>query len=223
MINYTTYNMKSFFKRLSKTKGFLKIVCWLIAGYIRLVYYTSRVDLVIDEAAKPYMEGKLPAIFAFWHGRLLMMPMICPPKRKMHVLISTHRDGELIARTMHNFNFGTIRGSSTRGGGDAAMKTVKFLQAGHNVSITPDGPKGPAMKVQPGITGIASLADMPVIGVTYAASHHKRINSWDRFMLAYPFSQIHYRISAPLMSPTKEELENVMIEMTDRVDEDAGV
>lgn len=203
--------MKSFLKRLSKTSGFIRIICWLIAHYIRIVHYSSLKTYDIDNAALPYIKGELPAVFAFWHGRLLMMPMLCPPKRKMNVLISTHRDGELISRAMHNFGFRTIRGSSTRGGSGAAIRSVKRLQAGDNVSITPDGPRGPAQHVQEGILTIAQMAKIPVIGVTYSASRHKRMRSWDRFMVALPFGRIYYKISAPLFEPDKEALERVMV------------
>jgi lysophospholipid acyltransferase (LPLAT)-like uncharacterized protein len=203
--------MKSFFKRLSKTSGFIRIICWLIANYIRIVHYSSLKTYDIDNVALPYVRGELPAVFAFWHGRLLMMPMLCPPKRKMNVLISTHRDGELISRAMHNFGFRTIRGSSTRGGTGAAIRSVKRLQAGDNVSITPDGPRGPAQHVQEGIITIAQMAKIPIIGVTYSASRHRRMRSWDRFMVALPFGRIHYKISAPLFDPDKEALERVMV------------
>lgn len=210
--------MKKFFKRLYKTNGFRKVSCWLIANYIRLVYYTSRKTIVIDNAALPYMKGELPAVFAFWHGRLLMMPMLCPPGRKMHILISTHGDGEIIAQGMHNFGFSTIRGSSTRGGSDAAIKAVRALQSGDNVSITPDGPRGPAMKVQPGIIAIAEMARIPVIYGAYSASQHKRMGSWDSFMLALPFGRLCYRVSGPFFNPTKEELESKMAVVTEYAD-----
>jgi len=172
----------------------------------------------IDNAAQPYMCGELPAVFAFWHGRLLMMPTACPPKRKMQVLISTHRDGEMIARTMHHFGFGTVRGSTTRGGITAAMNAVKALQAGENVSITPDGPRGPAMRVQPGILSIAQLAGVPVIPVTYASTCHKRMHSWDRFMVALPFGSLYYKVGVPLTDASKELLEERMVKLTEEVD-----
>jgi lysophospholipid acyltransferase (LPLAT)-like uncharacterized protein len=207
------------FKRFFKTAGFRTFVCWLIATYIRFVYYTSRVRIETDEATKPYLtRAPKPAVYAFWHGRLLMMPMVNPPSGKMHVLISSHRDGELIARTMHHFGFLTPRGSSSQGGITAAMQSVKALQAGDNVSITPDGPRGPAMKIQPGILSVAELAGVPIIPVCYSSTRHKRMRSWDKFMLALPFGKIYYKIGAPMMNPTKEELEKAMMYLVEEVD-----
>ena len=202
--------MKKLFKTLFKTEAFRTFICWMVTNYIRFVHYTSFKTYEIDDAAKPYMQGKKPLLFAFWHARLLMMPMLRPPGRKMNVLISTHRDGELISRAMNNFGFETIRGSSTRGGSSAAIKAVKALQLGENVAITPDGPKGPAQKIQGGIIDIAAMSNVPIIAITSSASRNKRMRSWDRFMVSLPFGRIHYRASAPMFNPTKEELEIAM-------------
>src|SRR5882757_2022582 len=101
--------MKKIFKRLFKTAFSRFLLVWLAANFIRLVYYTSRRRMDIEESSKPYMRGDKPCVFAFWHGRMMMMAMIRPPGRKVHVLISSHRDGEMIARTMHRFGFSTVR------------------------------------------------------------------------------------------------------------------
>ena len=164
------------------------------------------------------MSGEKNAIFAFWHGRLLMMAMLCPPKRKMNILISTHGDGEIIARAMHNFGFGTVRGSSTRGGAGAAMRSLTVLEAGENIVITPDGPRGPEMRVQPGIITIAQMTGLPVIFGAFSASRYKHMRSWDRFLLAKPFGCIHYEVSAPMFNVTAESLEVIMRKQIEEVD-----
>lgn len=211
--------MKVLFKRLYKSDIFRAVLCWLIASYIRFVYYTSRIVLTVEDAAQPYMRGELPAVYSFWHGRLLMMPMICPPKRRMHVLISAHRDGVIIASAMHHFDFGTISGSSSRGGATAAIKSVKLLQAGENVSITPDGPRGPAMQAQEGIITIAQTANVPVLCVTYSSTRHKRARSWDRFMIALPFGRIYYKIGLLTENISQKTLDAKMNLLTQQVDE----
>lgn len=214
--------MKKLFKRLFKSTFFRWLLTLLAANYIRLVYYTSRVHREFDEAAKPYARGELHAVYAFWHGRLLMIPMLNPTNRKMQVLISTHRDGEMIARTMHRFDLGTVRGSTTRGGATAAMQAVKALQAGQNVAVTPDGPKGPLMKLQPGVLTIAQMAGVPVLPVTYSASRFKRMRTWDRFFIALPFGTLYYRVGAPMMDATAEQLENEMVRQVEELDIKAG-
>jgi lysophospholipid acyltransferase (LPLAT)-like uncharacterized protein len=141
----------------------------------------------------------------------------------MNVLISTHGDGELIARTMHRFGFATPRGSSTRGGARAAIISVKAIRRGENVSVTPDGPKGPPCKVQPGILTIAEMAGVPIVPITFSSTRHKRMRSWDRFMVALPFGHIYYAAGKPLLNATPEQLEEVMVAQVAMVDEKAGI
>ncbi len=205
-------------KRFVKADTSRGVLCWLIAQYIRFVYATSRKKITIHAAAQSYMRGEQPILLSFWHGRLLMMPIMRPLGRRMHVLISTHRDGELIARTMHHLGFGAIRGSSRRGGIGAAVNVVKTLKKGDNVSITPDGPRGPAMQVQPGILTLAALAKVPIVPMTCAATRCKRMPSWDRFMVALPFGTLHYIVGAPMWNPTREALEQVMVQITEEAD-----
>jgi lysophospholipid acyltransferase (LPLAT)-like uncharacterized protein len=214
--------MKSLFKQLFKSEAFRVAICRLLAGYIRFVYYTSRRRIDIHPDATAYMLGTKPAVFAFWHARMLMIPMIHPKGRKMHVLISSHRDGELIARTMHLFGFGTVRGSTTRGGATGAMNAVRMLKQGDDVAVTPDGPRGPAERVQPGVLAIARLADMPVIPVAYASTRQKRARSWDKFIVALPFGSLYYKTGAPVMHYSQEALETEMMRITCEVDALAG-
>jgi lysophospholipid acyltransferase (LPLAT)-like uncharacterized protein len=213
---------KPLFKRLFKSAFFNWLMVSFVANYIRVAYWTSRKRMDMDPQTRIYLEGREPAVFAFWHGRMLLIPMICPPRRKIHVLISTHRDGEMIARTMHRFGFGTVRGSSTRGGATAGMQAVKALQAGDSVAVTPDGPKGPVMKVQPGLLTIAEMAGVPVIPVTYASTRCRRMKSWDRFMVALPFGTVYYKVGAPMVGAKQEALEDIMVRMTQEVDSKAG-
>ncbi|HEU5046598.1 MAG TPA: DUF374 domain-containing protein [Rickettsiales bacterium] len=166
----------------------------------------------IDELALPYLNGDLPAIFSFWHGSLLMMAMICPKANKTHAIISTHHDGEIIARTIQRFGIDVIRGSTTRGGAKAAAKAIRALRAGEHIVITPDGPKGPRMKVQTGVIDLARLANVPVICIACHSSRHRLMSSWDKFMVVFPFGAIYYRVSSPLANPTSATLEACMVE-----------
>ncbi len=170
----------------------------IIASYIHLLYFTARVRRQVHPEAMPYVRGEQPAIFAFWHGRMLLMARFCPPKRPMWVMISSHRDGQWIARAMRAFRFGTVRGSSSRGGHGALRNALGRLKAGHNVSLTPDGPRGPFEVAQPGAIKLAAMSGVPVIAVSFASSFSLRAHSWDRFLLAFPFGRLSFVAAAPL-------------------------
>lgn len=185
-------------KRILKHPLTQRILAFLLASFIRLVYFTNRRSFHYHPDALPYMQGEQNAIFAFWHGRMMMCPTICPPKRQMRVLISLHRDGILISSVIAHFNQLTISGSTSRGGKEALVEMLKCLKAGENVSITPDGPRGPAQIISPGTIAVAKLSGKPILPVTFSASRCKRFKSWDRFMLALPFGRISFCIGAPI-------------------------
>ena len=54
-------------------------------------------------------------IYAFFH-EVMLFPAYYWPWPEMHILISDHRDGELITQVIRRLGFSVIRGSTTRGG-----------------------------------------------------------------------------------------------------------
>ncbi len=60
----------------------------------------------------------------------------------MHILISEHRDGELITQVVKRLGFSVVRGSTTRGGARALREMSLRIDQGH-LCVTPDGPRGP--------------------------------------------------------------------------------
>lgn len=198
-------------KRLLKHPHTQVILSNLLAGYIRLVMLTNRKEFHVHPKAEVFMRGEQNAIFAFWHGRMMMLPAINPP-RKMHVLISEHRDGKLISQVIHHFGQDTVVGSSSKGGTEAVRNIVRLLKKGDNISITPDGPRGPNQVAEMGIVTIAKLSQKPVLPVTFSATKHRRLKSWDRFMVVKPFGRIVFCIGAPIMIEQADEAARLAVE-----------
>ncbi len=211
-------------KRLVKHPLTQAFLAWLFAAYIRFVYLTSRKKFIYDNLAAPYMRGERNAIFAFWHGRMMLCPTICPPGRAMHVLISEHRDGKLISSVIKHFGQDTIVGSSSKGGFEAVKVILRAIKAGDNISITPDGPRGPFQQAAMGVVTIARLSKKPVLPVTFYSDHAKRLGSWDRFMLALPFGRIAFCVGAPIMIDSDDDeasrlrVERAMNELVEQAD-----
>tara|TARA_Y100001960_G_scaffold242660_1_gene256653 strand:- start:4322 stop:4864 length:543 start_codon:yes stop_codon:yes gene_type:complete len=128
-----------------------------------------------------------------------MMPHIWRTRAPIDLLISHHRDGELLARTVSHFGFDTIRGSSSRGGDGALREMLRSLKAGKCIGFTPDGPRGPRMQVAEGIISIAKLAGVPIVPACYAISRRKVLASWDRFLVPFPFSRGIYIWGQPIL------------------------
>jgi len=130
-----------------------------------------------------------PLVGAFWHGRMMMIPLAWGRRAPMHMLISSHRDGRIIADAVAYFGIRSIAGSSRRGGGAALRALVKQLAAGDCVAITPDGPAGPAMVASSGIVTVARLARAPIQPIVFATSRRIVMRSWDRMHVALPFGR----------------------------------
>jgi len=157
----------------------------LAAQIIRLLGHTMRVSTIGGETVDElYREGKR-IIIAFWHGRQLMMPLAYRGQLAS-ILISQHRDGEIIARIMQPFGFKAIRGSSTRGGLQAIRQLLKAGRDGGDLVVTPDGPKGPACKVQPGVIYLAKVTGLPIIPLTFACSKKKSFRVGINFKFPIP-------------------------------------
>ena len=185
-------------RRLLRNARLRGVACWFIHWYIRFVYRTT--SWTIEGAEWPHRlraEGK-PFILAFWHGRLLMIPMAWRRLAPMHMLISAHPDGQIIADAVTYFGVDSIAGSTSRGGSAALRTMLKRLKAGDCVGITPDGPRGPAMSASTGIVNLARLARVPIVPITYATSRRRMLATWDRFHLPWPFGHGVYLWGEPI-------------------------
>jgi lysophospholipid acyltransferase (LPLAT)-like uncharacterized protein len=152
---------------------------------IRLLGKTMTLATVGGGTVDAFIQKGMPIIIAFWHGRGLMMPLAYRGK-SASLLVSRHRDGEIIANIMKEFGVGSIRGSSSRGGMQALRQLVATGRQGQDLVVTPDGPRGPACHVQMGVIYLAKLTGFPIVPLTFACSKKKVVSSWDQFQIPYP-------------------------------------
>jgi lysophospholipid acyltransferase (LPLAT)-like uncharacterized protein len=183
-------------RAIRKSEALRRVGCWIAAQYIRLVWATGRWEIRNGATPEQYWSQGKPFIIAFWHGRMLILPCMWPTTSKMHMLISMHRDGEMIARAIGYFGHGTVRGSAAKPGSDkekggaAALRgMLKALKANEYVGITPDGPRGPRMRATDGIVTVARVSGVPVIPCSYSARSRRVLSTWDRFVIPLPFTR----------------------------------
>ena len=172
--------------RISWVRKFAGI---LAALYIRLVHFSGSWTVVDGYIPAQFWDRDEPFILAVWHGRILMMPLCWRQGVPMRVLISQHRDGELIAGVVTRLGLGTVRGSSRRRGTQAAREILRTLRDGVSVAITPDAPRGPFMRSSLGIITIAQLSGAAIIPTAYSVSSQRVLPTWDRFALPAPCSR----------------------------------
>jgi lysophospholipid acyltransferase (LPLAT)-like uncharacterized protein len=158
-------------------------------GAISALARTWRYSVLNEDALRRLRADGRPFIFSLWHGHLL--PLLWHHRgSRVAILISEHRDGELIARTAQWLGYNLIRGSTTRGAERALLSLVRELKSGREVAITPDGPRGPARKFAPGALIAAHRSQAPILPVAASADRAWRLGSWDRFVIPKPFARI---------------------------------
>jgi hypothetical protein len=141
-----------------------------------------------------------PAIGASWHNRLLILPLVLRrflSHRRGAALISASRDGAWIAALVRKCGFDVVRGSSSRQGITAILQMSEVLEAGRDVVIAPDGPRGPAYRLGAGIVFLAQKSGAPVFPMNLEFSNAWRLKSWDRFFLPRPFSRVRVIVGPP--------------------------
>jgi lysophospholipid acyltransferase (LPLAT)-like uncharacterized protein len=169
-------------------------------GLLHAIARTWRYRVINGEAlAKARASGR-GFVFSLWHGQLL--PLLWHHRDQgVIVLISEHRDGELVARAAASLGYDLIRGSTTRGGGRALISLVRVLQEGKEVAVTPDGPRGPARKYAPGALVAAQRSNALILPVVAVADRAWRLKSWDRFLIPKPFSRVTVAYGDPAAVP----------------------
>jgi hypothetical protein len=155
---------------------------------MRLLESTIRWVELNPQPARSLWAGGGRVILVFWHNRMLMAPFFYRG-RGLKILISRHADGELIARVMARFDFGTVRGSTRRRGVEAFRDLLRSVEQGWDIVITPDGPRGPRYQVQAGVIELARRTGLAVLPVTYSTAHRFECPSWDGFVIPRPFTR----------------------------------
>ena len=216
----------SFLKPLKK-----RIVAWLAP---RLTYWTIRVlgramriEVIYPEIPGSLWERGIPFIMAFWHARLLMMHWAYRGKY-MSFLISSHRDGQIMGKAGKLLGHHPTVGSTTHKGFSGFKNMIKALQNGSDIMIIPDGPREPCHKVQIGVIELSRLTGKPIVPVTFSAAKKTVLNTWDRFLLPYPFSSGVFIWGEPIqVNPDGDRthleekrllLEKQLNELTERAD-----
>jgi len=148
----------------------------------------------------------MPNLYAFWHADMLPL-LIEHEGERVAMLVSSHRDGEIITRVMRAFGYHAIRGSTSRGAAGALRSMVRTLREGCTVGVTPDGPRGPAREFSPGPAIASFETGVPVTLTAVVADRAWYLRTWDRFMIPKPFARITvcYQPAIAVPGPTARD------------------
>jgi lysophospholipid acyltransferase (LPLAT)-like uncharacterized protein len=172
-----------------------KVVPFFMQLLVRFIYLTNK---------KVFHHTKINEdesyIVAFWHGELLMQPFNyqkLKPAGKVSAMISEHKDGEAITKTVEYLGIHSIRGSSSKGGAKVLIAAIKELKGGDDIAITPDGPRGPRHSVADGIVAISQKTNAKILVFNCKPTKYWQFNSWDKFVVPKPFGTLEFFIQDP--------------------------
>ena len=173
-----------------------KIVPFIMQILVRLIYLTNK-----KVFHHPKINKDESYLVAFWHGELLMQPFNyqrLKPHGKVSAMISEHKDGEAITRTVEYLGIHSVRGSSSKGGAKALISAIKEIKGGDDIAITPDGPRGPRHSVADGIVAISQKTNAKILVFNCKPTKYWQFNSWDKFIVPKPFGTLEFFIDEPL-------------------------
>ena len=185
-------------KRFSKTHFGQRFIGFLFYSITRLICKSIRWKYLVENEKSNIFKNDQEYIFCCWHNRLFLGPHLLPRNRIINALQSSHSDGMITSLAFEYLGMKVILGSSKKGGMQAFRNMVKCIQLGASVAITPDGPKGPKETVKEGIIKLAQITQKPIIPLVWSTNKYKAFNSWDNFVVPFPFSKGVYSFGNPM-------------------------
>ena len=184
------------------------ILLYPLALILRLWLATLRIRVNM-ESVDFLDKNKQSLIVVFWHNRLFFIAAMRArfrPWSKMNGLVSPSSDGAWLAAFFKTLGIGTVRGSTSRRGGRAMMEIYRKLSAGEDIAITPDGPRGPRYKFNPGAALLAQKTHCPIVLIGSEYSRAIRLKSWDGFIIPLPFSKVSVSVK---ICPYEKQWEHI--------------
>ncbi|WP_005031866.1 lysophospholipid acyltransferase family protein [Holophaga foetida] len=191
-----------------------RVVPFFAAHLIKLLTFTLRVRRENFEPVADLARTDTRFILAFWHRRLVSMPLAYPFKRKgpmgeprgVAALQSDSKDGERSTATFRWFGIEAVRGSAGKTGTQALVRMIQTIKQGWDLGITPDGPRGPRQEAKPGTMAVARKTGAWVVPVCVAFDRAWTLRSWDQMLVAKPFAKVTVRYGRPYqVGPGEEE------------------
>ncbi len=187
----------------------------LAVGLLRLYNKLLRVDYLGWEKVAARRESG-PVILCHWHGDDLAL-LVPFASRRLTMMVSRSRDGDLLSAIMARLGYSTVRGSTSRGGGQALRQMVRALRAGRDMGLTVDGPRGPREVVKPGVITLARLSGAPIFPAgVWADRKWVFKKTWHRTYLPKPGARIRFAFGEPILVPadaTRERMEELRKEV----------
>lgn len=181
---------------INEVKGGQRFLLWCLALFVRGWGRTLRFEPVDAETHRRLTQSEEPVAIVLWHNRLFLSAEIFRryrTKRPVCGLVSASKDGAWLAAFYRMIGLEPVRGSSNSRGREAGRALIEKMRDGYDIGITPDGPRGPMYSVEPGVLVVTRRNNAPMILIGAEFGRAKRLRSWDRFYVPWPFTRIKMR------------------------------
>ncbi|MDP1581516.1 MAG: DUF374 domain-containing protein [Candidatus Didemnitutus sp.] len=190
---------------INDVRGWRRVALWcaatLLRGWVRTLRFEADAETV-----KRLSYSAEPAAIVLWHNRLFLSPEFFRRfryRRRVYGLVSASKDGAWLAAFYRMIGIYPVRGSSSTLGREAAKILIDRLREGHDIGITPDGPKGPLYVVEPGVLVVTRRTGASLVLLGAEFTYAKQLKSWDRFYVPLPFSRVKLRCE--ILPPVKAD------------------
>jgi Uncharacterized protein conserved in bacteria len=194
-----------------------RLLARLVGALIVLHRATLKVERLHFDRYLGLRARGVPVLFALWHGRMFLS-IQAHRGEGIVTMASRSKDGEIIAGWLERNGYAVVRGSTTRGGGEALRRMVRSVRSGRHAALTVDGPKGPPRIVQPGVVQLARLTGAWILPITSSASRPRFLASWDRYLLPLPFSRGFVAYGEPFPIPREMSDESALARIASALD-----
>ncbi len=181
---------------LNKLGGLLSsaaVQWWMSTLDYRVLYADPAIDPIFPEC-----RGQ--KIYVFWHEYILF-PLYLRGHCNLAMLLSRHRDAEVLSYAARHLGFEFVRGSTNRGGVSALRELLARSREMH-LTITPDGPRGPRRQLAPGCVYLASRLGLPLVAMGFGYDRPWRVRkAWDQFAVPRPGSRARAVVSGEVFIP----------------------
>lgn len=197
---------------INEVRGWKRLALWCVATLLRAWVRTLRFEVDVATLAL-LTKSDVPVAVVLWHNRLFLSPEFFRryrTQRRVYGLVSASKDGAWLAAFYRMIGIHPVRGSSSNLGREAARVLIEKMREGHDIGITPDGPRGPLYTVEPGVLVVTRRLHAPLVLMGAEFGPALRLKSWDKFYVPAPFSRI--RMRAAVLAPVKADGEKLNAE-----------
>ncbi len=219
----------SFRQRIEKSQRLARLLAAVAGAYLAFCNRTTRWQIAgVDDLRAALAKG--PVLLVMWHERSIMGALHWPvADGQLSSLFDSSPIGRVSGALQRRVGLQPMEMSRSQSNRAASRTVLKRVGEGVSIGMTGDGPLGPALQVKDAPLDWARATGAPVFCYAFAATQGRRLNTWDKMLMPYPFGRGAYvfarfkaevprKPSADETTALREAMRRFMDETTARAD-----